>query len=213
MNVTAQDTVKPDTLYYFTRGPQKFELMSFVTPYGIGVDLGKTGKMWEFDVTDYLPIMKGWHRLTMERGSGQEEFDLKFLFIKGTPTRNVIDLDQLLAHDRREFIIPSKPISVISRSTCSLNPAARGYKIRSTTSRVMGKILPIRDWMESSRRNGTTFLSIPHSTAGSSIKFARSIRCIRRVERGRSTVQDGAPAWRPILPSMKLQVRSPPAAT
>ncbi len=83
--VTAQDTIKPTNLYYWTRSPQKFELMSFVTPYGIGLDLGKTGKIWEFDVTDYLPVMKGWKRLTMERGSGQEEFDLNSFLSKARP--------------------------------------------------------------------------------------------------------------------------------
>ncbi|HZK77049.1 MAG TPA: LamG domain-containing protein, partial [Candidatus Kapabacteria bacterium] len=39
-NVAAQDTVRPTNLYYWTRSPQKYELMSFVTPYGIGLDLG-----------------------------------------------------------------------------------------------------------------------------------------------------------------------------
>ncbi len=130
INVPAQDTVRPDTLFYFTRGPQKFELMSFVTPYGIDLDLGKTGKMWEFDVTDYLPIMKGWHRLTMERGSGQEEFDLKFLFIKGTATRNVLDMDQLWPMTEENYHtiqanLRYQPLNVL------LDPAAKGYKIRS----------------------------------------------------------------------------------
>ncbi len=130
VNVAAQDTVRPDTLFYFTRGPQKFELMSFVTPYGLGLDLGKTGKMWEFDVTDYLPIMKGWHRLTMERGSGQEEFDLKFLFIKGTPARNVIDLDQIwpMTEENYQTIqsnLRYQPLSVY------LEPSAKAYKLRS----------------------------------------------------------------------------------
>lgn len=128
--VPATDTVRLDTLFYFTRGPQKFELMSFVTPYGIDLDLGKTGKMWEFDVTDYLPIMKGWHRLTMERGSGQEEFDLKFLFIKGTPTRNVIDLDQIWPMTEETYTtiqanLRYQPLSVY------LEPAASAYKLRS----------------------------------------------------------------------------------
>jgi hypothetical protein len=130
VNIAAQDTVRPDTLFYFTRGPQKFELMSFVTPYGIDLDLGKTGKMWEFDVTDYLPIMKGWHRLTMERGSGQEEFDLKFLFIKGTPTRNVIDLDQIWPMTEETYTtiqsnLRYQPLRVY------LEPSAKAYKLRS----------------------------------------------------------------------------------
>lgn len=130
INVAAQDTIKPTNLYYWTRSPQKYELMSFVTPYGIGLDLGKTGKMWQFDVTDYLPVMKGWKRLTMERGSGQEEFDIRFLFIKGTPVRNVLDMQQLWPMTEESYqTIQSNlrypPLSVY------LNPQAKGYKIRS----------------------------------------------------------------------------------
>jgi len=130
INVAAQDTVKPTNLYYFTRGQQKFELMSFVTPYGINLDLGKTGKTWEFDVTDYLPILKGWHRLTMERGSGQEEFDLKFLFIKGTPTRKVLDMQQIwpMTEENYQTIqsnLRYQPLSVY------LEPNAKAYKLRS----------------------------------------------------------------------------------
>ncbi|HET6401972.1 MAG TPA: LamG-like jellyroll fold domain-containing protein [Candidatus Kapabacteria bacterium] len=130
VNVAAQDTIRPTNLYYWTRSPQKYELMSFVTPYGIGLDLGKTGKMWEFDVTDYLPVMRGWKRLTMERGSGQEEFDLRFLFIKGTPVRNVLDMQQLWPMTEESYqTIQSNlrypPLRVY------LDPEAKGYKLRS----------------------------------------------------------------------------------
>ena len=85
VSVATQDTVRPTALRYFTRAPQKFELMSFVTPYGINLDLGKGGKTYEFDVTDYLTVLKGWKRLTMERGSGQEESISSFSLSKERP--------------------------------------------------------------------------------------------------------------------------------
>ncbi len=130
VNVAAQDTIRPANLNYWTRSPQKYELMSFVTPYGIGLDLGKTGKMWEFDVTDYLSVLKGWKRITMERGSGQEEFDLRFLFIKGTPVRNVLDMQQLwpMTEENYQTIesdLRYQPLNVY------LNPNAKGFKLRS----------------------------------------------------------------------------------
>ncbi|HEY3875579.1 MAG TPA: LamG-like jellyroll fold domain-containing protein [Candidatus Kapabacteria bacterium] len=130
VNVAAQDTVKPVNLFWFTRGPQKFELMSFVTPYGLGLDLGKTGKTWEFDVTDYMTEMKGWKRLTMERGAGQEEFDLTFLFIKGTPARNVLDMDQIwpMTEESYQTIQANYRYQPL---TVNLLPNAKGFKIRS----------------------------------------------------------------------------------
>jgi len=130
VNVVAQDTIRPTNLYFWTRAPQKFELMSFVTPYGIGLDLGKTGKMWEFDVTDYLPIMKGWKRLTMERGSGQEEFDLRFLFIKGTPPRNVLDMQQLWPMTEESYQTIQSDLRYPALGVY-LHPQAKGYKLRS----------------------------------------------------------------------------------
>ena len=47
-----------------------FQIMSFVTPYGIGLDLGPEGKTWYFDLTDYAPIFKGNKRITVS-GGGQ----------------------------------------------------------------------------------------------------------------------------------------------
>jgi hypothetical protein len=65
---------------------ERFELGRYITPYGIGIDLGE-GWTWIFDVTDYLPLLKGDKRLTA--GNWQEWLDLKFLFIEGTPAREV----------------------------------------------------------------------------------------------------------------------------
>lgn len=87
------DSLKTDTGYVYR--PQKFELMSFVTPYGIGLDLGPQGTLWEFDVTDYLPILNGMKRLSVERGAWQEEMDIRFLFIKGTPALRPFYIQQI----------------------------------------------------------------------------------------------------------------------
>jgi hypothetical protein len=94
--VTAEGVYEISELDYFRRWPAKVEIMSFVTPYGIGLDLGKNGKTWYFDVTDYLPIFTGQKRLTMEHG-GQwmEDMDIRLHFIVGTPPRDVIDFDQI----------------------------------------------------------------------------------------------------------------------
>lgn len=81
---------------YYRRYPSSLEIMSFVTPYGINLDLGENGKTWVFDVTDFTPILKGQKRLFMSRGGQwQEEMDIKFLFIKGTPSREVKDIVQI----------------------------------------------------------------------------------------------------------------------
>lgn len=95
--VTADGTVQLDNdLPYYRRFPSSLEIMSFVTPYGIGLDLGQNGKTWVFDVTDFTPILKGDKRMFMSRGGQwQEEMDIKFLFIKGAPEREVKDIVQV----------------------------------------------------------------------------------------------------------------------
>ncbi len=102
--VTAQGTINITQLDYYQRWPMKFEIMSFVTPYGINLDLGPTGKTWTFDMTDYTPILKGSKRMTMERGGQrQEDMDIQFLFIVGTPQRNVLDIREIWRTESRGY--------------------------------------------------------------------------------------------------------------
>lgn len=90
-----------EELQYYNFRNAKFELLSLVTPYGNGLNLGPEGKTFTFDVTDFAPILKGNKRLSIEMGGqNQEELDIKFLFIEGIPTRNVLDIHNIWPFDR-----------------------------------------------------------------------------------------------------------------
>lgn len=94
--VNAADTLNLVDLTYYSKTPMKYEMVSFVTPYGIGINFGMSGKYWDFDVTDYAPILKNRRYLNMQWGGEyQEQMDIKFLFIKGTPPRNVLSIQQI----------------------------------------------------------------------------------------------------------------------
>jgi hypothetical protein len=69
----------------------RYEIGRFITPYGIGLDLGSDGWTWVFDVTDYAPLLRG--MVELEAGNWQELLDLKFIFIEGTPPREVKRVD------------------------------------------------------------------------------------------------------------------------
>jgi Concanavalin A-like lectin/glucanases superfamily/Peptide-N-glycosidase F, C terminal/Secretion system C-terminal sorting domain len=100
----ADSTITPTALNYLRRFPMKFEIMSFVTPYGINLNLGQTGKTWTFDMTDFTPILKGMKRMTMERGGQrQEDMDIKFLFIVGTPQRDIVDIREIWRTESRSY--------------------------------------------------------------------------------------------------------------
>ncbi len=76
--------------YYYSEPYEKYdpyEIGRFITPYGIGLDLGPQGFTWIYDVTDYEPLLHD--TVQLSAGNLQELVDLKFLFIKGTPPRNV----------------------------------------------------------------------------------------------------------------------------
>jgi hypothetical protein len=94
--VPSDGTIIIEELTYFLKRPSRFEIMSFVTPYGIGIDFGLQGKTWVFDVTDFGPILKGQKMLSMDFGGQfQEEMDIKFVFVEGTPTRDVKGIQQV----------------------------------------------------------------------------------------------------------------------
>jgi hypothetical protein len=102
--IMATGEIEIGELEYFNRYPMKFEIMSFVTPYGIWLDLGMEGKTWAFDVTDYAPILKGKKRMTIERGGQwQEDMDIRFAYIVGTPPRDVLDVQQIWRPDSKGY--------------------------------------------------------------------------------------------------------------
>jgi len=118
-------------LNYYRRYPAKYEIMSFVTPYGIYLDLGMEGKTWLFDVTDYAPILKGWKRLSIELGGQrQEDMDIKFWYILGTPPRDVIDINQLWRASSNDYTALMNDRAFEPRNFY-FNPEGDAFKVRS----------------------------------------------------------------------------------
>jgi Concanavalin A-like lectin/glucanases superfamily/Peptide-N-glycosidase F, C terminal len=82
-------TLNNDTLFYYGFPYEvinRYELGRFITPYGIQLDMGE-GWTWVFDVTDFAPFLRD--SVELEAGNWQELLDLKFVFIEGTPAREV----------------------------------------------------------------------------------------------------------------------------
>lgn len=128
---TAAGSITISNMNYWIRTDSKFEIMSFVTPYGINLDLGMGGKTWAFDVTDYSPILKGQRRMTMERGGQwQENMDIKFLFIVGTPPRDVKDIQQIWRVDSKSYTAINSNAFFEPRDVM-MNPDGSFFKIRS----------------------------------------------------------------------------------
>lgn len=94
--LNADGTIEITDLEYFRRFPYYNELVSFVTPYGFFLDLGQNGETWYMDMSDYAPILNGKRRMLMTLGGqNNEEYDMEFQFIVGTPPRDVVQYDQV----------------------------------------------------------------------------------------------------------------------
>ncbi len=70
----------------------RYELARYITPYGNNLSLGD-GWKWTFDVSDYRTLLADSVHLTA--GNWQELLDLKFIMIKGTPPRDVVQIENL----------------------------------------------------------------------------------------------------------------------
>ena len=129
--VMPDDTIQITDLTYFTKQPSKYEILSLVTPYGNGLDLGDDGKTFTFDVTDYAPILKGKKRMSIELGGqNQEELDIEFLFIKGTPPREILDIQNVWPF-RRGWYGEIQSDRFFEPRMVRLSPNGSHYKLRS----------------------------------------------------------------------------------
>lgn len=132
--ITVVGTITPTTLNYQLRYPMKFEIMSFVTPYGINLNLGANGKTWVYDVTDFAPVLKGNKRMTIERG-GQwmEDMDIRFLYIVGTPPRAVLNIEQIWKVDSKTYTSIMADNSFEPKAMM-MHPNGSFFKVRSAIS-------------------------------------------------------------------------------
>jgi hypothetical protein len=110
---------------------EQYEVARFITPYGKGLDLGESGFTWIYDVTDYAPLLRG--EVDLEAGNTLELLDLRFLFVEGTPPREVRGIRNLwpLADHRYRDLADGK---ALEPATLTLNPNAAGFMVRSRIS-------------------------------------------------------------------------------
>ena len=137
INTTAtviDGTINITNLSYYKRYPMAFQIMSFVTPYGAYLDLGVDGKTWYFDITDFSPVLKGAKRITMDAGGQwQEDMDIKFLFIVGTPPRDVIEMQNIWKVQSKNYTQIQNDDAFENKDVL-MNTNATAYKIRTAIS-------------------------------------------------------------------------------
>lgn len=97
----------------------RYELGRYITPYGIGLDLGQ-GWTWTYDLSDYRSLLAD--SVHLSAGNWQELLDVKFAMIKGKPARQVVSI-QNLWNGAFSYGVSSDPIDThLQPITLSLPP-------------------------------------------------------------------------------------------
>ncbi|PHI20590.1 hypothetical protein CEQ90_07510 [Lewinellaceae bacterium SD302] len=130
VSVTPEGSIEIGSLEYYLKQSMEIELLSLVTPYGIGLDLGDDGKSFVFDVTDYAPVLRGERDLYLSFGKTQEEHDIKFQFITGTPPREVVGFQNVWPFRRSGYADIQNDVHFEPRELKAVDNAAF-YKLRS----------------------------------------------------------------------------------
>ncbi len=93
--IAATSTIYNEDLEYYSDPYEvinTIELGRFITPYGIGLDLGD-GFTWTYDISDYRPLLHD--SVHLSAGNWQELLDIELWFIEGTPPRDPISVSNL----------------------------------------------------------------------------------------------------------------------
>lgn len=108
-----------------------FEIGRYITPYGIGLDLGTNGFKWVFDVSDYAQLLHD--NVTFSAGNGQELIDVTFKMIKGTPARDVEQLDQIYSVRDGSYseILAGR---LLTPEVVNIEPASVTHRLKTRTT-------------------------------------------------------------------------------
>ncbi|MFA8450346.1 MAG: LamG-like jellyroll fold domain-containing protein [Bacteroidales bacterium] len=137
-NGIATDSTLVPAKHIFTKKDYKYygkpfevvnywELGRYITPYGIGLDLGE-GHTWVYDVTDFAPILHD--SVILKAGNNEELLDLDFVFIEGTPEREIKKITPLW--NGRYFL--NNFHNDVTEKNIKLEPDANTFKVKITTT-------------------------------------------------------------------------------
>lgn len=131
--VTPDSTMHIAYYDWYKKFPQviRYELARYITPYGNGLSLG-TGWTWTFDVSDYRTLLAD--SVHLAAGNWQELLDMKFIMIKGTPPRDVIDIQNIYtgAFDYGHTNNPIENHLIPKTATIPANAVTARWKSRVT---------------------------------------------------------------------------------
>jgi hypothetical protein len=105
------------------------EIGRYITPYGIGFDLGPQGFTWIYDVTDYQKYLHG--MVDLAAHNTQELIDLKFAFVEGIPARDVHNIEPIWQNWTSYNYAEMANDVVLQAKQVVLSDTSQNFKIRT----------------------------------------------------------------------------------
>ena len=126
--IPADTTIKQITKEWYTPD-YRIEIGRYITPYGIGLSLGPNGFTWWYDVTDYVQYLRD--TVDFQAGNTQELIDLQFLFIKGTPAREVLQVNRVWGQSSSYSYRSLDNDSRLSDTKIDLHKDSKHYRVKT----------------------------------------------------------------------------------
>lgn len=121
-----------DSIFYYEEPYEiidPIEIGRYITPYGIGFDLGPNGFTYIYDVSDYQQFLFG--DVDFAAHNTQELIDVQFKFIVGTPPRDVINVEKIWGnHGSHTYANLDNDVSLPAIDV-DLDPNGDMFKIRT----------------------------------------------------------------------------------
>ncbi|MDR1757752.1 MAG: T9SS type A sorting domain-containing protein [Bacteroidales bacterium] len=110
------------------RVARSWQLGAYVTPYGNGLNLGEDGVTYVYDVSDFVHQLKDTVYLT--DGNNHTGRAIQFLFIEGTPPREVLNIRSVWSGTYRLNVFAEQ----VTTQTFRLLPEEKQAKVRVTVT-------------------------------------------------------------------------------
>jgi len=111
---------------------REFEIGRYITPYGINLDLGPNGFEWEYDMTDYMHLLRG--EIILGAHNWQELIDLKFVFYRGAPSREILRVSEPWGPKATYLYRDLANDVVLQATTVDLLPETKYVKLKTRIS-------------------------------------------------------------------------------
>lgn len=129
---TGTSTMNNVTISYYQEPVERvndIEIGRYITPYGIGFDLGPNGFTYIYDVTDYQQYLK--NNVDLEAHNTQELIDLRFAFIEGIPPRDVHSRQPIWSNWRSYQYADMDNNTVLPAVNVNLSDTSDMFKIKT----------------------------------------------------------------------------------